>query len=304
MTQSEFSLLAKQYGFERVYFTEPMKFDLGENRFNLVGDVKKDCPFADSIAVLLYPYAPYTPDEYIPAYYIASNRAYHASKEFIKELQNRGVNACKVDIPVKMQLTLSHIGSVCRNSLIAFGDYGTRVVLLSAAVEGIMPEKYDEKNIGCGSCTACMDACPTGAMDGNGFAFSRCMRFYMDSADHPDCIKDIQKTFMGCEICQYICPRNRHLAGIEPPDEIKRAFDLKNLISGNASKAREYVGRNFTGNGKLTAEAIVFAAKKGLYRDEIKKCMNSDFEPVRNAAAYAEKIFDKEQKRNENSAEN
>ena len=291
MTHDEFSLLAKQYGFERVYFTEPMKFDLGGNRFNLISDVKKVCPSADSIAVLVYPYAPFTPDEHIPSYYIASNKAYHASKEFIRKLENEGVNAEKVDIPVKLQLAKSHIGSICRNSLIAFEEYGTRVVLLSVAVEGILPKKYNEKNIGCGSCTACMDICPGGAINEQGFTFGKCLRFYMNPADHPDYIRDVQKTYLGCEICQYICPRNKFLACCEPSEDMKQAFDLKRLISGNASKAREYVGRNFSGNGKLTAEAIVFAAREGLYRDEIRNCLDSEFEAVRNAALYAENLF-------------
>ena len=295
----EFSLLAGKYGFEQVYFTEPMKFDLDGNRFNLVSDVKKECPFADSVAVLLYPYAPFTPDEHIPAYYIASNKAYHAAEKFVQELLRNGITAQKVDIPVKMQLTRSHIGSVCRNSLIAFENYGTRVVLLSLAVQGIPPKKYNEKNIDCGSCTACMNICPGKAISEEGFTFGKCIRFYMNPADHPDNIRDVQKTYLGCEMCQYVCPRNKNLVSAEPSEDMKQAFDLKRLISGNASKAREYVGRNFTGNGKLTAEAIVFAAREGLYRDEIRNCLNSEFEAVRNAALYAEKFFTGNKKQNE-----
>lgn len=294
LTHGEFSLSAERYGFDRVYFTEPMTFDLGGNRFKLIADVKKECPFADCIAVLLYPYSPFTADEHIPAYYIASNKAYSALKEFTDILNENGVKAQKVDIPVKLQLTRSHIGSVCRNSLIAFDKYGTRVILLSLAVQGIAPQTYNEKNIGCGSCSACMNACPGGAIAKDGFTFNKCIRFYMNPADHPDYIRDAQKTYIGCEICQYVCPANALLKSVSPSDDMKDAFDLKRLITGDVKRAREYVGKNFSGSGKLTAEAIVFAARKGLYRDEIKACADSEFEAVRNAAAYAEKFFNED----------
>lgn len=65
-------------------FTTPRKFDLGRNRFNLTADAPTAYPWANSIAVLVYPYAPFMADERIPAYYIASNRAYHSAKNWRK----------------------------------------------------------------------------------------------------------------------------------------------------------------------------------------------------------------------------
>lgn len=79
-----FRTTAADYGFLQVFFTTPRKFDLGRNRFNLTADAPTAYPRANSIAVLVYPYAPFTADERIPAYYIASNRAYHSAKSWRK----------------------------------------------------------------------------------------------------------------------------------------------------------------------------------------------------------------------------
>lgn len=305
-----FRTAAVDYGFLQVFFTTPRKFDLGLNRFNLTADAPAAYPWANSIAVLVYPYAPFTADERIPAYYIASNRAYHSAKKLAEALTAAGIHAEKTDIPVKMQLEAEGIGIKCRNSLIALPEFGTRVVLLTFAVPEIPPETLSElptvfpalstRQSECGNCSLCMKACPTGAISENGLTTERCMRLQMETAQHPDNVRAMQKTFIGCEICQYACPRN---AEIPPADaesfrtangdeiNLNDVFNLKRLIAGDAAQARSLVGRNFTGNGKLTAEAIAFAANDAelfsSLRNEIFSAANSPFESVRDAVRYA-----------------
>ena len=68
-------------------------------------------------------------------------------------------------------------------------------------------------------------------------------------------------------------------------------FNLKRLITGDAAQARSLVGRNFTGNGKRTAEAIAFAANDSelflSLRNEIFAAADSPFDAVRDAVRYA-----------------
>ena len=126
------------------------------------------------------------------------------------------------------------------------------------------------------------------------------MRLQMETAQHPDSVRAMQKTFIGCEICQYACPRN---AKIPPADtesfraangdeiNLNDVFNLKRLITGDAAQARSLVGRNFTGNGKLTAEAIAFAANDSelflSLRNEIFAAADSPFDAVRDSVRYA-----------------
>lgn len=300
MTHKCFIELASGYGFTEVYFATPRQFDLGGNRFHLVSDAFESFPFATCIAVLVYPYQPFTVNERIPAYYLASNRAYHAVKELIEKLDAHGIHAEKVDIPVKLQLQSEGIGIKCKNSLIAIPLYGTRMILLALAVSGLTPLSYGGANEVrnseyCKSCHRCIDACPFGAIDENGLTADKCMRMHMNPAMHPDRIRMCQTTYVGCEICQYACPMNANLSPTVPDEEAVNAFELKKLIRGDAADARGLIGRNLTSNGKLTAEAIAFAARDGLYAEEILQATDSPFEAVRDAVRFANDIWIKKE---------
>ena len=96
-----------------------------------------------------------------------------------------------------------------------------------------------------------------------------------------------QQTFLGCEICQSVCPKNARLKKLPVPDDTAEAFELRRLIAGNAKAARIIAGKNITGNGRLTMEAIAFAAREGQCEAEIRACLSSPFEQVRMAAKWA-----------------
>lgn len=296
MKHYDFERLANALGFARVYFTQPMRFDfISGNEHNLVMDARSAFPFANSIAVLVYPYASFNIDERIPAYYLASNAAYHACKELMAELKQRGIHAERVDIPLKSQLLSAGVGVRCKNSLVALPGYGTSIVLQALAIDVLEPLAYDESDKECGKCNACIIACPALAIGENGLNVSKCMRSFMETADHPDWVKQLQRTYIGCEICQYACPRNTEIESTVPSKEQIEAFDTHKLIEGETKKARDLVGRNMTSNGKLTAEAISMAARDekaffSIYEDELKRAQTSEFPAVQDALRYAESI--------------
>ena len=293
MTNGEFRAEAARFGFERVYFLRPERFDLGDNRWGLVADAAAEFPFASSIACLVYPYAPFTADERIPAYYLASNKAYRLMRDLRSRLAELGLRTEKAEIPAKLAFERAGVAAGLRNSLDSIPPYGSRVVLLFLAAEGIPPEEYGSApHPPCAHCKKCAAACPNGAIGENGLDLSRCMRYYMDSACRSDSIRDRQKTFIGCEICQYACPLNAGLEAAEPDAGARAAFDIRALISGDQKRARSLVGKNITGNGKLIAEAIAFAARDRLIPKEellplLDEAEGSPFEAVRDAVRYA-----------------
>lgn len=300
MTHAEFARLAAAHGFSRVYFLAPGKYALGENPHRLCADVPAEYPFASSVCCLVYPYSPFTADERIPAYYLASNKAYFGMKSLLAELAALGIRAEKVEIPLKQALEEAGIGVELKTSLRAIPPYGTRVVLMTVAVGGIPPLGYDERiSFPCAACRACEKACPFGAPGENGLDLARCMRLRMETADHDDCIREKQITFIGCEICQYACPMNAKLEKAVPGEEASAAFDIHRLIDGETKAARALVGKNMTSGGKLTAEALAFAARDGLLpeeelREAIRRADDSPFSAVRSAARYAAvKILEK-----------
>jgi epoxyqueuosine reductase len=88
-------------------------------------------------------------------------------------------------------------------SFVALGAVITDAELVSAAPEPVRD--------GCGSCTLCVDACPTGALDEPGVLDStRCLSYWTQSrADAPPDVADaLADRVYGCDICQDVCPWN------------------------------------------------------------------------------------------------
>jgi epoxyqueuosine reductase len=108
----------------------------------------------------------------------------------------------------------SGVGFYGKNTLLITRRFGSWVVLgtlvTDAAIEASAPLELD-----CGSCTRCIDACPTGALDEAGVLDStRCLSYWTQA---PDAVPEPYREALGdhvygCDICQDVCPWNR---GIE-----------------------------------------------------------------------------------------
>jgi epoxyqueuosine reductase len=103
------------------------------------------------------------------------------------------------------------VGFYGKNTLLITKRHGSWVVLgtliTQAQVEPTPPLDLD-----CGSCTLCIEACPTGALDEPGTLDStRCLSYWTQS---PQTIPEEYRTEIGgmvygCDICQDVCPWNR-----------------------------------------------------------------------------------------------
>lgn len=299
MEKSDLIRFADELGFKKVYFTPLKTFDFApDNPFNLVMDAKASFNFASSIIILVYPYRAFNKNTRIPSYYPASNSAYHALSALIQWLENNSVHAVRANIPVKAQCLSCGIGTQCRNSLVSIPPFGTRIVLSALAVDYFTPQTYHEKDIPCDlichNHPICAMQCPANAIDINGLIKDKCIRFEMENALHSDRAKLLMQTYIGCEVCQYACPRN-NADSVLPPDNFIDAFDTKKLIAGDAGAARKIVGKNMSSNGKLSAEAIVMAARDESdffekYEKEIEIASDSPFTAIHDALNFAKKF--------------
>lgn len=246
--------------------------------------------FVSGKILLAYAYAPFLPTERISAYYLASHRSYRAVNELCSLLRGMGYKAELSHEKLKALFEDNGIGARGKNSLLAMPDLGSRVVLYAIDTDICFPEPQKAKTLPSPcplNCRACQNACPVNAIDESGFHREKCMRNYMDKADYPDWVRKNQTTFMGCEKCMLACPLNARIAFAEPDETARAAFSLEKLISGDASAARALVGRNITGNGKLTAEAVTFARHDGLSPQRLEIALLSPFETVREVTKKA-----------------
>ena len=285
---------ARALGFESIYLLPPARlYDWAEAAARAGVDEELCCdmpaayPKASAILLAVYPYQPFERSERISAYYLASHRSYLAGRELVSLIRERGVYIERADIPLRAFAQGCGIGTVGRNGLLSIPPYGSRIVLGAFAC-GLSPRPFtppppDPCPKGC----VCCSACPVGAVDG-GLDVRRCMRLYMDHAARPEWVMEAQEWYLGCEGCLFNCPKNAGLDTNVPGEEAREAFDTKRLITGDCAQARALVGRNMTGGGKLSAEAIVFAAREGKFFEEIRAASaDSPFEAVRNAAKWA-----------------
>jgi epoxyqueuosine reductase len=106
------------------------------------------------------------------------------------------------------------VGFIGKNTMLITRTHGSWVVL-GTLVTDVELESTPSVAPGCGSCTLCIDACPTNALDEPGVLdATRCLAYWTQTpgempADVMDALED---RVYGCDICQDVCPWNR---GIE-----------------------------------------------------------------------------------------
>lgn len=260
--------LAISHGFIP-YFIKPQRLDIWQEqkqRLEYYGrldkydpDIQAQFPFASSILLLVYPYKPFCRGEMVPAYYLASQRAYLGMLALRDEISE--LTRCeRAEIPLRAAALTAGIGIACKCGLMSIPTLGTRFALQGLALEGVEPESYScEQDELCSKCSACVNACPSKTIDAKmGLDPARCIRAFMTSAPYPDWVKEKMTGYIGCEICQWVCPRNAGLEVVKPTDVERAAFDTDRLLSGDVAAARRLAGKNFANATKMTYQAEIF----------------------------------------------
>jgi epoxyqueuosine reductase len=112
-----------------------------------------------------------------------------------------------------------------KNTLAITRRHGSWVVL-GTLVPDRDVQVSEALDAGCGSCTLCIDACPTGALDEPGTLDSaRCLSYWTQApaAVPVDYRAELGASVYGCDTCQDVCPWNRGIekrgaADTLPPD--------------------------------------------------------------------------------------
>jgi epoxyqueuosine reductase len=152
----------------------------------------------------------------------------------------------------------------------------------------------------CGDCTACLDACPTGALvQGGQINAQRCIGFLTQTKDFvPDEFREkIGNRVYGCDSCQTACPKNKgkdyHFhPEIEPDSEVIKPL-LKPILKMSNREFKERFGSlagSWRGKKPIQRNAIMALAhfKDETAVQELVDVMRNDSRPViRGTAAWA-----------------
>ena len=220
-----------------------------ENHFDKRLDPTKLVPGSKSVVMLLYNYYPKEtlPEEnnfkiaryaYGEDYHFVIKEKLKSFIEAIREKAGKVEGRAFVDsAPVleRVWAQKAGLGWIGKNSLLLGKKKGSFFFLAELILD--LEMEYDPPTTDhCGSCTACLDACPTGALVAPyTLDAGKCISFLtIESRDSiPEEFRGkFQNWIFGCDICQEVCPWNRFStphqeARFTPSEELSKYHENK-----------------------------------------------------------------------------
>jgi epoxyqueuosine reductase len=191
------------------------------------------------------------------------------------------------------------IGWSGKNCAIITPEFGSYVYLGEMITTiPFIPDNPAEDN--CGTCTKCIDACPTGALlQGGQLDSNKCIAFLTQTKGFlsEEYREKIGNRLYGCDTCQLVCPENKgkdfHIHGeLEPNPELVKPL-LKPLLTISNREFKEKYGSmsgSWRGKKPIQRNAILALAhfKDKTAIPDLTKVLFEDSRPVmRGTAAWA-----------------
>lgn len=165
----------------------------------------------------------------------------------------RGKVCCDIEpVPERELAERAGIGRIGKNTLLIADGLGSWTVLASYFTTArLQPTPRADDNDPCGTCTRCIDACPTGAISPWSVDASRCITtvtIEQRSLPEPQVASKVGDWLFGCDICQEVCPHNqptRHSRrqGVDQAwDGRSAAFPLRDVLQWNQISRRAAMG--------------------------------------------------------------
>ncbi len=228
---------------------------------------------ARSVICVALNYYPETkqPEDHPQFAYYAYGKDYHdvvkeklnRLSDYIRSFQPALNGRCFVDTAPMLErywAAKAGLGFIGKNSLLIIPKMGSYFFLGELILD--LTLEYDTPlNLSCGSCTRCLDACPTKAIvSPKVIDARRCISYQTieNKGDIDESVRlNLRNRFYGCDICQQVCPWNKyarpHKTEEFDPSQafLDLSFDKLNNLSveeyqqifkGSAVKRAKYAG--------------------------------------------------------------
>lgn len=198
-----------------------------ENHFDLRVDPTRLVPGAKSVISLMYNYysEEQPVDEELKVAMYAWGKDYHRIlkkklKALVEDMQsvlgnfNARVFVDSAPVLERDWGKRSGLGWIGKNTLLIHPKKGSYFFLAEIILDVELEYGYPLSDH-CGTCTRCIDACPTDAIAENGYWLdaSKCISYltieYRDEILPKPLDQQMEGWVFGCDICQQVCPWNR-----------------------------------------------------------------------------------------------
>lgn len=157
------------------------------------------------------------------------------------------------------------LGWFGKNTMLINKRLGSFLFLASLLTSAELVPDTPHEASHCGSCTACLDACPTDAFTGPGWLDARRCISYLTierKTDIPEHQREgISNWLFGCDVCQDVCPWNRR----QPLDVVPTLPHRDDLESLNLIELLEMDEATF--RARFRGTALMRSKRRGLLRN-------------------------------------
>ena len=260
---------AKNHGFDEAHLL-PGLFVKNASDFGLY-DLWNVMPQAKSVLLLIKKHRPFKPFPKgimaVHSHYPTYQEAYQLQKSLVDKLNSMGIIAKSADmLPLKNYAEAAGMARL-KNSLMYHEDYGSYFVLQAIAVEEEVEFEPKTQNDFCKDCTKCIDACPTEAIGEDGRVDqSKCIRNHVPVKTFiPGKMRKMAKTgYIGCGICQAVCPLNKGITPVTPPKRLSEALNISGMLDIKSDnqplkQLQQLIGKNEARPGRAIATACMIA---------------------------------------------
>ena len=140
--------------------------------------------------------------------------------------------------------TQAGLGWIGRNHQLIIPGKGSCFFLGELLVDLELEYDMPYKGCHCGSCSKCLEACPTGALGTDGFDARKCLSYLTIEyrGELPENIGEkMGNCFYGCDRCQTACPHNRFSRPNSTPElQPKPGLQSMNATKWNTLTKEEY----------------------------------------------------------------